>query len=109
MPTLTNNDDPDSWVYTICFDKTDLQRKKSKFYLEIITYDLSIYTMDHPKFLHQKRRKNPLVHKGLRNFQSVTWQIWFYSPSRKYNGSTYCMQIFNVIARLYSLAGRIEQ
>ena len=57
MRTLTNNDDQDSWVYTICFNKTDLQRKKSKFYLEIITYDLSIYTMDHPKFFVSKSKK----------------------------------------------------
>ena len=37
--------------------------KEFKFYLDIITCDPSIYTIDH--LLYYTRRMNPLVHKGL--------------------------------------------
>ena len=38
-------------VHKICLDKIDLQRKKYKIVLEIITCDPSMYTMDHPNFI----------------------------------------------------------
>ena len=38
-------------VYTVCYDKNNLQRKKCNFYLKIITCDPSVYTMGHPKFI----------------------------------------------------------
>ena len=45
------------WVYTVCYDKNDLHRKKYHFYLEIVTCDLSISTMDHPKFIVSNQKK----------------------------------------------------
>ena len=44
-------------VYTICKDKNVLQRKKYNFYMEIITCDPSIYTMDHAKFIVPNKKK----------------------------------------------------
>ena len=39
-------------VYSICQDQNNIQRKKYNFYLEIITCDSMIYTMNHPgKFI----------------------------------------------------------
>ena len=53
MGTFANSEDPDIlwhfiWVCTISGDKIKLQRKKYNFFFEIIIYDPSIYTMDHP-------------------------------------------------------------
>ena len=38
-------------VCTVCEDKNYLQRKKYNIFLEIITCDPSIDTMDHPDFI----------------------------------------------------------
>ena len=59
MLTLANSEDPDEMPHHAAFqlclqcllDKNGLQRKKYNFYLEIITFDPSIYTMDHPLFI----------------------------------------------------------
>ena len=34
-----------------CLLRQNLQRKKSKLFLEFITYDPSIYTLDHPDYM----------------------------------------------------------
>ena len=60
MRTLTSNEDPEIRFYTICYDKTDLQRKQYKFYLKIMTYDLSIYTMDLPKFIVSRKKEESI-------------------------------------------------
>ena len=66
MHTLTNSEDPDEmWhfirVYTVCQEEEkQFSEKQIEFYLEIITSDPSVYTMDCLKFfLHQTSRKNP--------------------------------------------------
>ena len=47
---------------TVCYDLIDLQRKKYNIFLEIITCNPSIYTLDHPdltiSLLVLKRLKN---------------------------------------------------
>ena len=52
MGTLENSEDTDkldeSGSALFAKDKIDLQRK---IFLELITYDPSIYTMDHPDFI----------------------------------------------------------
>ena len=40
-------------------------RVKNTIYLEIIVWDPSIYTMDHPKLIVSNQKKSLLVHKGL--------------------------------------------
>ena len=72
MFTLANSEDPDEMPHNAAFHQslhclqTERQKLSSEiqFYLEIITCDPSIYTIDHPKLLYQTRRKNPLVHKS---------------------------------------------
>ena len=59
MSLLANSEDPDEMWHNGAFHpglkclvrQNDLQRKKYIFYLEIITCDPSIYTMDHSKFI----------------------------------------------------------
>ena len=59
MSTLANNEDPDEMPHNGTFHQglhCLLRQKQSsekdmQFYLEIITHDPSIYTMDHPKFV----------------------------------------------------------
>ena len=47
-------------VYTVYHARqNNLLKRKTQFYLEIITCDPSIYTLDHSKFLYETRRKNP--------------------------------------------------
>ena len=49
------------WHFISC-----LQLQKQSSAKEIITGDPSVYTMDHPKFNTSNKRKNSLVHKGLK-------------------------------------------
>ena len=66
MCILAKSEDPDEMLHDVAFHpdfhcmlrQNDLQRKKYNFYLEIITCDPSIYTMDHSKFIvsNQKDR-----------------------------------------------------
>ena len=44
-------------VHTVCYDKNNLQRNKYIFYVKIITYDPSVYTMDHPKFIASNQKE----------------------------------------------------
>ena len=54
-------------VYTVCYDKNNLQQKKYIFYLGIIVPDLSIYIQwTIPSLLNQTKKKNPLGYKGLK-------------------------------------------
>ena len=56
-------------VYIVCQDKNDLQIKKCNFYMEIITCDTSVYTMDHPKFIvsNQKEESISVSDKRIRD------------------------------------------
>ena len=63
MRTLANSEDPDevlNGVYTIWSDKTDLQRKKYSYYLEIITCNPWIYTMGHPKLILSNQKEESI-------------------------------------------------
>ena len=59
MSTLANSEDPDEMLHETAFHQRSTLFAKTKrslrernlFYLEIITCDPSIYTMDHPKFI----------------------------------------------------------
>ena len=86
MFTLANSEDQDGVLQNAAFHQ-DLhyflrqllssEKKKIQFYSEIITHDLSIYTMDHLK----SRWKNPLVHKVIiRN--DIEENVLFYSVVR---------------------------
>ena len=65
MSTLANSDDPDEMPHmafhlglNCLLRQNDLQRKTyTHFYLEIITCDPSIYTMDHPKFIVSNQKE----------------------------------------------------
>ena len=66
MCPLANNEDPDEMPYNVAFhqglqylpsNKNHLQRKINNFYLELKTCDLSIYTMDHPKFIVSNQKE----------------------------------------------------
>ena len=74
MCTLANSADTDEMPLYAAFHQClncFLRQKQSSekeiqfFYLEIITCDPLIYTMDPPMLLYQTRRKNPLLHKGV--------------------------------------------
>ena len=67
MCTLANNDDPDEMPYNLhsLLGQKQSTEKELQFYLEIITFDPSIYTIDHPKFIVSNLRKSPYVHKEL--------------------------------------------
>ena len=75
MCTLANSEDPDEMLHYAAFHQnlycSPRQKRSSEkelqFYLEIITCDSLIYTMDHSKFIISDQMKNPLVHKGLKN------------------------------------------
>ena len=92
MGTLANSEDPDEMPHlcgissgSTLFAKkkrSDLQRKKYNNYLEIITCDPWIYTMDNPKLIVSYQKKNPFVHKRFNREQKVkkyhklfTWHI----------------------------------
>ena len=58
MSSLTNSEDPDEMLLNgafypglHCLLRHTLQRKKYKFYLEIVTCESSIYTMDYPMLI----------------------------------------------------------
>ena len=67
---MANSEDPDDDaafhqdLHCLLRQKSSAE-KEIQFYLEIITCDPAIYTMDHSKFIASSRMKNPLVHKGL--------------------------------------------
>ena len=79
MHNLANSADPDEMLHNNAAFLL-AERKKYNFYLEVITCDPSIHTMEHPKL-------NPLVHKGLnrevmRKFLlQKRWCILSLSPS----------------------------
>ena len=68
MPTLANNEDLDEMPHNTAFhqDLHCLLRQKQssekeiQFYLEIITCDPSIYTMDHSTFIILKRKEESI-------------------------------------------------
>ena len=64
MRTLASSEDPDEMPYNSAFHQGlyGLLRKnpsseKYTFYMEIITCDPSVYTMDHPKFVVSNQKK----------------------------------------------------
>ena len=54
-------------VCTVCQNKIDLQRKKHNMFLEIITCDPSVYTMDHPDFIVCWLMENSIGLKRVKN------------------------------------------
>ena len=42
-----------------------ISREKLQYNLEIITHDISIYTMEHPQCIVSNNRRNLLFHKGI--------------------------------------------
>ena len=71
--TLALSDDPDGMLHNEAFHQS-LQCLLKKifreiFFLENITCDPSIYTMDHPDLIYQTLWEIPLVHKGLKHIQ----------------------------------------
>ena len=78
MGTFANSEDPDEMPHAAAlssgstlFAKTKMifRERNTFFYLEIITCDPSIYTIDYPELIVSK--KNPLVQKGV-NVLSVS-------------------------------------
>ena len=57
--SLANSEDPDEMLHNAAFHRglhcllrqTQSSEKEMQFYLEIITFILLIYMMDHPKFI----------------------------------------------------------
>ena len=47
-------------VYTVCYDKNNLRRKKCNFYLEIIACDPLIYKLDHPVFIASNHKEEAI-------------------------------------------------
>ena len=62
MHTLTNSEDPDVRVYIVCINTKLSSKKEIQFYFEIIVCDPLMYKMDQ----FETRKKNPLVHKGIK-------------------------------------------
>ena len=59
MRILVNSEGPDEMPHNASFQK--------HFYEEIITFESSVYTMDHTIFIASNQRKNPLEHDSLQN------------------------------------------
>ena len=65
MHLLANSEDPDEMPHNVAFHQglhNLLRQKRSsekeiQFYLEIITCNPSIYTMDHPKFIVSNQKE----------------------------------------------------
>ena len=49
-----------------------MQRNKIHLNVKIATYDPSVYTNDHPKFIASKQMRNSLGHKGLSEKESLS-------------------------------------
>ena len=70
---FANSEDPDETLYYVafhqglhCLRQRRFSEKEIQFYLEIITCDLLIYTMDQPKFIVTNQMEQSIVHKGLK-------------------------------------------
>ena len=68
MQILANSKDPDKMLHDAAFhqgllsfiSKDYLERMKCNFYLEIITCDPSIKTMDHPMFIVSNQKEESI-------------------------------------------------
>ena len=77
--TLANIEEPDEMPHKVVFHQglLCLQRQKTIFrerntlYLEIITSDPSIHTMDHTKFILSNQKEESISSKGLNQLLAV--------------------------------------
>ena len=68
MLSLANSKDPEEMPHNVAFHWGlhclllwhNLKGKKYSFYLEIITCDPSVYTMDHPKFIASNQKEESI-------------------------------------------------
>ena len=68
MHTLVNSEDPDEMPHKVAFYQGLhylLRQKQTSeeeyiFHLEFITYDLLIYTMNHPKFIVSNQKEESI-------------------------------------------------
>ena len=70
MCTVANFEDPDEMPHKAAFHQglhcllrqNRVSVKEMQFYMEIIKFDFSIYSLDHPKFTVSNRGETPLVY-----------------------------------------------
>ena len=68
MRTLANSVDPDEMPHSATFYQGlhCLHRKEIQYFLEITTCDLSIYTMDHHKFIVSNQKEESISAQGVK-------------------------------------------
>ena len=72
MGTLANSEDPDEMPHNVAFHQglhcllrqNQSSEKEMQYFLEIITCDTSIYTMDHPDLIVSNGKFHPSDDKG---------------------------------------------